>query len=387
MILPTSVEPVKATLSTSGWRTSRSPAVSPMPVTMLTTPAGNAGLGDQVGEAQRGQRRLLGGLEHERAAGGERRRDLLHRHHQREVPRHDLGADADRLAPDISVERCRSGTPEGSIMLAAELGRPAGHVAQRRRSQPGMSSRAGDRLRLAVVDRFELGELVGMLASIRSASLLDHAARARSGGRPVQRPSSNAVRAAATARSTSASDASTIRRDLLAGRGIVDGDRRAVARVDPFAVDEQLRLARSSACDRLANKRAGRRCGSSRSWRSLLVRPPIARGGRIRRDASRLLDQRLRRSSARGGTARPRWTAGRAAIASSQRWRWSSPSIGDARPFVDPRPAEIGDVGDRIVAGEIFMVRRAGRRAPRTAAGSRAGSGRSPPGSPRGNSG
>ena len=40
MILPTSVEPVNATLSTSGWRTRRSPAVSPMPVTMLTTPAG-----------------------------------------------------------------------------------------------------------------------------------------------------------------------------------------------------------------------------------------------------------------------------------------------------------------------------------------------------------
>ena len=64
-----------------------------------------AGLGDQVGEAQRGQRGLLGGLQDDRAAGGERRRDLLHRHHQREVPRHDLGGDADRLAADISVDR------------------------------------------------------------------------------------------------------------------------------------------------------------------------------------------------------------------------------------------------------------------------------------------
>ncbi len=38
---PTSVEPVKATLSTSGWATSARP-VSPAPVTMLTTPAGRS---------------------------------------------------------------------------------------------------------------------------------------------------------------------------------------------------------------------------------------------------------------------------------------------------------------------------------------------------------
>ena len=38
---PTSVEPVKATLSTSGWATSARP-VSPAPVTMLTTPGGRS---------------------------------------------------------------------------------------------------------------------------------------------------------------------------------------------------------------------------------------------------------------------------------------------------------------------------------------------------------
>ena len=41
MSLPTSVEPVKATLSTSGWSASAAPAVSPKPVMMLTTPSGN----------------------------------------------------------------------------------------------------------------------------------------------------------------------------------------------------------------------------------------------------------------------------------------------------------------------------------------------------------
>ncbi len=38
--LPTSVEPVKAILSTSGWLVRAAPAVSPKPVTMFTTPAG-----------------------------------------------------------------------------------------------------------------------------------------------------------------------------------------------------------------------------------------------------------------------------------------------------------------------------------------------------------
>lgn len=40
MICPTSVEPVKAILHTSGWSTRAAP-VSPKPVTIFTTPGGN----------------------------------------------------------------------------------------------------------------------------------------------------------------------------------------------------------------------------------------------------------------------------------------------------------------------------------------------------------
>ena len=54
-------------------------------------------------EPQRRERRLLGRLEHDRAAGRERRRHLPRRHHQREVPRHDLADDADRLAQRVGV--------------------------------------------------------------------------------------------------------------------------------------------------------------------------------------------------------------------------------------------------------------------------------------------
>ncbi len=41
MSLPTSVEPVKAILSMSGWRTSAAP-VAPAPVMMFTTPSGSS---------------------------------------------------------------------------------------------------------------------------------------------------------------------------------------------------------------------------------------------------------------------------------------------------------------------------------------------------------
>lgn len=49
---------------------------------------------DELGEEQRRQRRLLGGLEHDRAPGSERGADLPCQHEDRVVPRHDLPDDA-----------------------------------------------------------------------------------------------------------------------------------------------------------------------------------------------------------------------------------------------------------------------------------------------------
>ena len=105
--LPTSVEPVKATLSTSGCSTSALPGV--------------AGAGDDVddarrqvglladlGEQQRGQRRGLGRLEHDGVAAGQRRGDLPRQHQQREVPRDDLAGDAERRGcRSRSTRACR----------------------------------------------------------------------------------------------------------------------------------------------------------------------------------------------------------------------------------------------------------------------------------------
>src|ERR1700730_3227900 len=57
--LPPSVEPVNATLSTSGCAAKAAPAVSPSPVRMLTTPGGKPRLLDQAYKAQPRQARLF----------------------------------------------------------------------------------------------------------------------------------------------------------------------------------------------------------------------------------------------------------------------------------------------------------------------------------------
>ena len=127
MSLPTSVEPVKATLSTSGCSASAAPAVSPKPVTMLTTPSGKPASLNQFAETQRRERRLFGRLQHDRAAGGQRRRELPGRHHQREIPRYDLADDADRLAQCIDVPIAGA---RHLNRFAVEARRPSRHVPE-----------------------------------------------------------------------------------------------------------------------------------------------------------------------------------------------------------------------------------------------------------------
>ena len=64
---------------------------------------GDAGLEDQLAEAQRRERRLLGGLEHDGAARRQGRRQLPGRHHQRKVPGDDLADDTDGLPQGVGV--------------------------------------------------------------------------------------------------------------------------------------------------------------------------------------------------------------------------------------------------------------------------------------------
>ncbi len=146
--LPTSVEPVNAILSTPGCLTSAAP-VRPSPVTMLTTPGGSSAWRSTSHEEQRGQRRRLGRLEHDRVPARERRRDLPREHQQREVPRDDLAGDAERPRPAVR-ER------------VLELVGPARVVEEvRRRERQVDVARLLDRL--AAVQRLEHGELARAL--------------------------------------------------------------------------------------------------------------------------------------------------------------------------------------------------------------------------------
>jgi hypothetical protein len=68
---------------------------------------GQAGLLPQLGDEERRRRVLLGRLEHERVAAGDRDREHPHRHHRREVERRDAGDDAERLADRVDVDAGR----------------------------------------------------------------------------------------------------------------------------------------------------------------------------------------------------------------------------------------------------------------------------------------
>ena len=65
---------------------------------MLTTPGGSSSASKMLRQQQRRERRLLRRLEHDRAAGRQRGRQLPGRHQQRIVPGDDLPDHAHRLA-------------------------------------------------------------------------------------------------------------------------------------------------------------------------------------------------------------------------------------------------------------------------------------------------
>ncbi len=101
---PTSVEPVNPSLRTAGFEVISPPiagASSAAPVTTEKTPGGTPASSASAAIASARERRLLGRLQHHRAARRERRRGLARRHRRREVPRRDPRRDADRLLRDV----------------------------------------------------------------------------------------------------------------------------------------------------------------------------------------------------------------------------------------------------------------------------------------------
>ncbi len=181
MRLPTSVEPVKATLSTPGWPTSAAP-VGPALRDDVDHARRQVALLEALREQQRGERRGLGGLEHHGVAAGEGGGELPRGHEQREVP-------GDHLARH--AERARAPAGQGVVELVG----PARVVEEVRRGERDVDvARLLDRL--AAVERLDDGELaralldaagdaVDVLAALLARHLRPHllvgAARRRDG--------------------------------------------------------------------------------------------------------------------------------------------------------------------------------------------------------------
>ncbi len=186
--LPTSVEPVKATLSTSMMLGDGRAGGFAVTGNDVDHAVGEAGFLGQLADAQRRQRRLLGRLEHDRASRRQRRAPLPRLHQQREIPGDDLPDHADRLM--TGVAEIRAVDRDG---LAFDLVGPAGIVAVAidRQRQIGGSAVVD---RLAVVQRFQRGQFfeilfdqVGQLVSsarVRGRSSFARAPSQTPGGRP-----------------------------------------------------------------------------------------------------------------------------------------------------------------------------------------------------------
>ena len=184
---PVSGEPVKLMRRTPGSATSAAPASSPMPWTTLKHAGREPGLGRQVGQQRARQRRPLGRLQDDGAAGGQRRRGLPGREHERRVP----GRDHDGRAAGMRITRFAGAVRlphallvgRGQVGVGAEVARAAGDHARLQRALAASPCRGTRRWRCA-----------RRCASIRSASRCRWTARP---GRPERGPRRGRRRAAA----------------------------------------------------------------------------------------------------------------------------------------------------------------------------------------------
>src|SRR5213080_1061423 len=117
--LPTSVDPVKAMASTPGWSTRALPTTLPRPGTTFSTPAGSPHSFAYSANFSSDSAVFEAGLI-TTVFPRQRRSDLPHRQHQREVPRRDRADDADRLA-----QRVREGVLLHRDRVAEDFSRPS----------------------------------------------------------------------------------------------------------------------------------------------------------------------------------------------------------------------------------------------------------------------
>ena len=166
--IPTAVEPVNASLSTPGWAARARPVSGVDPVTTLNTPGGQPRLLEPVRELERRDRRVVGGLDDERASRRQRGRELPGQEHQRRVPGHDRANHADGLMARVDQVVAPVGVDRVAVDLVGEPGEVAVPVGQGR----GLARHLAQEL--AVVQRLDLSEL-GRVALEHVGDAQEHA--------------------------------------------------------------------------------------------------------------------------------------------------------------------------------------------------------------------
>ena len=162
-----------------GVEAERLPGARPVARDDLQHALGQPRLDGERADPQRRQRRLLGRLEHDAVADGERGRELPRRHEEREVPRHDRADDAERLAVDHG-----DGVASGGRDLVVDLVDGLGVALDALGGEADVGvPRLADRL--AHVQRLEQAELVGVLADQLGQAQQHLLALPRGRGRPA----------------------------------------------------------------------------------------------------------------------------------------------------------------------------------------------------------
>jgi hypothetical protein len=144
---------------------------------------GRQEVGGDLAETQRGERRLIRGLQHHRVAGHQRAGDLPRREHDRVVVRDDARHDAVGLAKGVVQVVGRAGD-----RLAPQLQRRRRREAQERRREPHVAAHRGDGV--AAVDGVEHGQLL----LVGEHGLGEPGQRLRAGPRAHPRPVAGRIR-------------------------------------------------------------------------------------------------------------------------------------------------------------------------------------------------
>ncbi len=203
---------------------------------------GEAGFHEELGQAQPGERGLLGQLEDDGIAGRQGRAQLPGSHQQREVPGDDLADDADGLAQGVGKVVAGERNGEGA---AGDLGGPSGHVAEEVDGERNVGG-AGHGQRLAVVHGFELGKFFEMLLQ-QVGEFVEQPAALRGGDALGGELAPGALVKGATGGADGTVDIGGFGfgnvSHYLSGGRIVDGKGLAGGGVDELAVDEHAVIA------------------------------------------------------------------------------------------------------------------------------------------------